>query len=291
MELLQYVIEDSTIAKLLGIQNFNNDESAVLELVKNAYDAKAPTLTLEFNDNELIISDDGSGMDANDIKDHWMHVGKSSKEYEVFDSNNRKRILAGSKGVGRFALSRLGTGASIYTKKKDCTGVVWKTDWNRSTLEEDVSLEESGTKIVISNLREKWGKKKALDLVEFLEKTYNDDSMEIKVIHPDVTKIIPKHFPKPEVGENCLSHIELKYDKKNKILYTTVSSDEFMDEAKRYCQDINLKQYFIETDMVAELKNSKEFELSQEELPGYLGKIGDFSAQFYFKCFINKSRS
>ena len=46
MEQLQYVIEDSTIAELLGVQNFTNDESAVLELVKNAYDAKASSIEL-----------------------------------------------------------------------------------------------------------------------------------------------------------------------------------------------------------------------------------------------------
>ena len=39
MEELQYIIEDRTIAVLLGEQNFTNKESAILELVKNAYDA------------------------------------------------------------------------------------------------------------------------------------------------------------------------------------------------------------------------------------------------------------
>ena len=38
MEELKYVIEDSTIAELLGVQNFSTDEAAILELVKNAYD-------------------------------------------------------------------------------------------------------------------------------------------------------------------------------------------------------------------------------------------------------------
>ncbi len=41
MEKLKYIIEDSTIAEVLGVQNFTNEESAVLELVKNAYDAQA----------------------------------------------------------------------------------------------------------------------------------------------------------------------------------------------------------------------------------------------------------
>ena len=50
MEYLKYSIEDSTIAELLGVQNFSNDEAAVLELVKNAYDANALVVTLEFID-------------------------------------------------------------------------------------------------------------------------------------------------------------------------------------------------------------------------------------------------
>lgn len=41
MEYLQYVIEDNTIAYLLGVNNFTNDEAAILELVKNSYDARA----------------------------------------------------------------------------------------------------------------------------------------------------------------------------------------------------------------------------------------------------------
>ena len=50
MEYLKYSIEDSTIVELLGVQNFSNDEAAVLELVKNAYDAGASVVKLEFVD-------------------------------------------------------------------------------------------------------------------------------------------------------------------------------------------------------------------------------------------------
>ena len=108
MEELKYVIEDSTIAELLGVQNFSTDEAAILELVKNAYDANALNLKITFQNDTLRFEDNGIGMNADDIKKHWMHIGKSSKEYEIIDENNKKRIQAGSKGVGRFALSRLG---------------------------------------------------------------------------------------------------------------------------------------------------------------------------------------
>ena len=99
MEELKYTIDDSTIVELLGIQNFTNEEAAVLELVKNAYDAKANNLILRFYSDKLYIHDDGEGMNDGDIREHWMYVGKSDKQYEIIDGNDNKRILAGSKGI------------------------------------------------------------------------------------------------------------------------------------------------------------------------------------------------
>ena len=94
MEKLKYIIEDSTIAELLGVQNFTNKESAMLELVKNAFDAQATELDIIFKNDDLIINDNGNGMNADDIRQHWMHVGKSDKDYEIIDKNNKKRVLA-----------------------------------------------------------------------------------------------------------------------------------------------------------------------------------------------------
>lgn len=173
MEQLQYIIEDKTIAYLLGVNNFTNDESAVLELIKNAYDAKALTVSLTFSQESLVIEDDGIGMNACDIYDKWMHVGKSDKQYDTVDDKKQVRILAGSKGIGRFALARLGENIKLYSKKDGNTGIIWKTDWNHSVLVQDDKICHFGTKIVISGLREKWGKKKVQDLIIFLSKTYN----------------------------------------------------------------------------------------------------------------------
>ena len=78
MEKLKYIVEDSTIAELLGVQNFSTEEAAVLELVKNSYDANALDVTLKFLDKTLIITDNGDGMDSDNIKKDWMHIGKSS---------------------------------------------------------------------------------------------------------------------------------------------------------------------------------------------------------------------
>lgn len=282
MEQLQYVIEDSTIAELLGVQNFTNDESAVLELVKNSYDAKAPTVTLEFLDNTLVVSDIGEGMNASDIKRNWMHVGKSQKDYEVIDRDGQKRVLAGAKGIGRFALARLGRHVEIQSQKEGFPGVVWMTDWNTSTLTEVPLGQVHGTKIVISDLREKWSKKKVEKLKEFLSKTYNATEMQIFISHPDMSCVVPRYFQNPELGRDYLSRINIHFECESQMLTTSVISDEFAEEAKAYCVGVDITQFQTTNNMVDELKVSAEWDLSDMELRSNLESLGDFSGEFYF---------
>lgn len=50
------------------MQNFSTDEAAILELVKNAYDANALNLKITFQNDTLRFQDNGIGMNADDIK-------------------------------------------------------------------------------------------------------------------------------------------------------------------------------------------------------------------------------
>ena len=280
MEELKYIIEDSTIAELLGVQNFTNAESAILELVKNAYDAEVLDLTIKFNENQLIIEDDGIGMNAEDIKKYWMHIGKSQKKYNIIDKNNKNRVLAGSKGLGRFALARLGESVRLFSKKENDNSVVWTTDWNSSKLDYDNTFNKNGTKIIIDNLRDKWGKRKVENLADFLQKIYNDDSMKIKLLYNNEEKIINKHFLEPILGENCTAYINLFYNSIKRNLTIEIKSDEFQDDAKKYCPNIDLKfQNFI-INLSDELKG--DFDLDNNEIDTVLTEIGNFKAQFYF---------
>lgn len=282
MEQLQYIIEDKTIAELLGVQNFSTDEAAILELVKNAYDANASFVKIEFNDDMLTITDDGIGMNIDDIKQKWMHVGKSTKEYATVLENKKMRVLAGSKGVGRFALARIGESVSILSKREDSIGVVWKTDWSSSLVYISEDIIENGTKIIINNLRAKWNKKKVENLISFLSKTYNDNVMSIVVSHPDIDKEIIPYITELTPGINCLAKITLNYKSCNQSLITNVTSDEFMASAKEYCTGINLNHFYQEIDVFDELKSNDQWELSDEELRNNLSQLGDFSAEFAF---------
>lgn len=284
MEKLEYIIEDSTIAEVLGVQNFSNEESAVLELVKNAYDAQALDVTVKISNTQIIIEDNGIGMNRQKILDAWMHVGKSDKDYIVGEGKNA-RILAGSKGVGRFAIARLGAKASVFSKMKGQEAILWRTDWNTSTLEPYLETREKGTRIVIGQLRDNWTQSRVRNLQEFLSRTYNDDKMKIQVEYKEERKEVARYFGKMQLGVNCVSVIKLLYLADSQKLVCDVESDEFKDSAQGLCPEINLKYQRIEINIAEELEDMKEVlreEAAEEEWKEFLAGIGNFSAELYF---------
>lgn len=284
MEKLEYIIEDSTIAEVLGVQNFSNEESAVLELVKNAYDAQSPDTIIIISKIQIIIEDNGVGMNREKILEAWMHVGKSDKEYIVGEGETA-RVLAGSKGVGRFAIARLGAVASVFTKMKDQEAVLWKTDWNTNTLETYLEKKEKGTKIVIGSLRDNWTESRVRNLREFLSRTYNDDKMKIQVEYKEERKEVTRYFGKIQLGVNCVSIIKLVYLADSQKLICDIESDEFKESAQELCPEINLKAQRIEINAAEELENMKEVlpeEATNEDWKEMLASVGDFSAELYF---------
>jgi len=285
MEILKYSIEDSTIAELLGVQNFTNKESAVLELVKNAFDAKASKLDIIIsrNNDSLIFKDNGDGMNENDIKHHWMHVGKSPKtyEYDTIDNENEIRVLTGSKGIGRFALSRLGGIVLLKSQKLSNKLVEWNTDWKTTTLTKLGELKNHGTEIVITNLRDRWSKTDIKELANFLSRTCNQNLMTITISSDDEVIEVPVYFKSGKLGINCTSIILLEYSSRKKELICRINSDEFLEEAKQYCKNIDLKNYNevvnIQNYLDGQFQKSNEHDLSE-----LLEQIGDFNATLYF---------
>lgn len=285
MERLKYEVEDETIAELLGVQNFTNEMSAMLELVKNAYDAQAKYLTLDFSNGHLVIEDDGIGMNADDIRKHWMHVGKSDKGYfSLIDKDGKQRVLAGSKGVGRFALARLGRKVKMITQKMGSCPVEWNTDWGESTLEEylgDNALScGHGTKIDISLLRDRWTDKRISSLTNYLSITYNDDQMKIQIL-PQQKLPVQYIFHNPELGRTHVSTIHLNYDGQNLLTYD-IKNDEFLEDAQKYCGNLDIHEDINSVNIFNELSTNDDFDLSKDELGDDLKKIGNFSAEFYF---------
>jgi hypothetical protein len=103
------------IIKIIGQELISNDVIALVELIKNSFDADAQNIDLTLNnifsnDGEIIIKDDGSGMTYEKIINVWLEPAtpdKKSKNNNTFSKCFQRRLL-GEKGIGRFAVHRLG---------------------------------------------------------------------------------------------------------------------------------------------------------------------------------------
>jgi signal transduction histidine kinase len=116
---------------LLGRESIARVDSAINELIKNTYDADADLCLVSFDvdNDEIIIIDNGIGMTEETILNEWMLIGTDKKKSDF--KSEKSRIKAGEKGIGRFALDKLGNKCEIFTKHKDSENTVhWLNDWN-----------------------------------------------------------------------------------------------------------------------------------------------------------------
>lgn len=139
------------LKSIIGKDLINDDNIAILELVKNSFDADAKRVDISFvnlkeNDDaetetytdktsRLIIADDGQGMDMDDIQNKWLNIAYSEKKSNLRQNN---RMMAGAKGVGRFSCDRLGEYLNLYAKKQDSKAyILLKIDWKKFEIEDD----------------------------------------------------------------------------------------------------------------------------------------------------------
>lgn len=144
------------LKSIIGKDLINDDNIAILELVKNSFDAGSPTVNVTFsniktnddsqnksygkNSSKIIIQDFGKGMNNEDIENKWLNIAYSEKKNKKEENN---RILAGNKGVGRFSCDRLGQFLDIYTKtKNDKSFFHLKINWNDFETEKRKDLDE-----------------------------------------------------------------------------------------------------------------------------------------------------
>ena len=115
---------------LLGRESVSRADGAIIELIKNTYDADAGFCYICFDtENDCIfILDNGTGMTKEIIETCWMMIGTDNKRFEYLSSKNR--IKSGEKGIGRFALDRLGSKCTMYTKNEKELLIRWFTDWS-----------------------------------------------------------------------------------------------------------------------------------------------------------------
>lgn len=115
---------------MLGDQLVKNERIALVELIKNAYDADAGKVEIRFENfnkdmtkkpsSQIIIQDDGSGMTLDTVRNEWMNpaapVKYLAKQKGHGKTPHRKRVIQGEKGIGRFAILKLGKVVTVTTR-------------------------------------------------------------------------------------------------------------------------------------------------------------------------------
>jgi len=149
---VRFSIDAAHISRL-GKELVSRQETAVAELIKNAYDADASTVSMLYENTEspggcLTITDTGNGMSREELVNGFMRISTSEKRHNPV-SERYNRVRAGQKGIGRFAAQRLGNKLTIITQKKgDESALKVVIDWSEFKSDTDLSEIASGITLV-----------------------------------------------------------------------------------------------------------------------------------------------
>ena len=176
MEINQPFRPRARVLQLLGDELIGSPRLAVFELVKNAYDADASMAVVRLDLGSkaapsITVTDDGEGMSLDLIRSVWLVPGDDHRRQQ---RENRQRsplhhrLPLGEKGLGRFAVHKLGNRIKLTTRARDADECVVDIIWTelidkpfldeapvkiRSRRPEIFTGGRTGTRIEISELR------------------------------------------------------------------------------------------------------------------------------------------
>ena len=110
------------ILRTFGDELISSETVAVIELVKNAYDADATRVLvrfqgpLEIGHGTIEVMDNGHGMSLETMQTTWMEPATLFRKRQQRSEQYGRRVL-GEKGIGRFAASRLANSLEVMTRR------------------------------------------------------------------------------------------------------------------------------------------------------------------------------
>ena len=194
----------------LGRDLVTNDVVAVMELVKNAYDALATRVDVRIRAGDRVrderfieIVDDGHGMDYATIRDVWFMIATPFRqERPVLKMGARSRAATGEKGLGRLSAARLGRELRVVTKTAGGPVLQFALNWEELLRGDDLTNAgfdvsglrpeafdgEHGTRVRIGGLASEWNEDKIEDLRQNLSRLVSPFAgAEDFSLHLDVT--------------------------------------------------------------------------------------------------------
>lgn len=255
---------DAKIVERLGEQLVSKRTTALTELIKNAYDADAVVVQVEFINTDslggtIVIQDNGLGMSHDDLVKGFMTISTSDKVANPY-SNQYKRYKAGRKGIGRFSAQKIAEKLIIITKREqDLEYLRVEIDWNHfesnrvisaipSKVEYKHNIEEfsQGTKLILQKTREAWS-------LSNIETTFNYLSNILKIT-PDTKR----NDPGFDVNFSYIDALGTKSDLK------LSTKDVFLDAADvRFVAKVEAGSVFLVIEGINDPTLSEEFGLPE----------------------------
>ncbi len=190
----------------LGEDLIKNESIALLELVKNSYDACAKKCTINFVSangklTKITIKDDGFGMNKETIENVYLTIGTDFK-FKNIVSNICGRIPLGEKGIGRLGVHKLGNKIKLQSRALNSKEVSLTVDWTKLSevkkiddftidlIENDtpeVFSTGTGTEIIIEDLKTNWDRRELREVFRNLNSlnspfSENNESFIVEVI-------------------------------------------------------------------------------------------------------------
>lgn len=257
---------DAYTARLIGRENVSKLDGAIIELIKNTYDADASLCFLYYDDkkNVLYLGDNGCGMTEDVIKKHWMTIGRSSKKESFVSKSGRTQT--GEKGIGRFALDRIANKCKMLTGTGDSKErLLWSVDWGmfapgKNITDVNAELETTDTDFaefvvdcsnqnVYHLVRECWADQGSIFRMSDLRDEWNEDVM--KQLRENLSSLIPAELS-TEYGLYCFTNADTK------------ESAEVLSDVEAFSFDYKIEFSVRNEDVNVEITRN-EYDFGEEE--------------------------
>lgn len=110
---------DLSVLESLGINLYSNAAAVLSEMVANAYDADANSIDISWTEGhqQIVVTDDGSGMTVDEINDRFLTVGYKKRDTEGVRSPRFDRPYMGRKGIGKLSVFSIAKTVSVFSTK------------------------------------------------------------------------------------------------------------------------------------------------------------------------------
>ncbi|WP_338554615.1 sensor histidine kinase [Paenibacillus sp. KS-LC4] len=210
--------------ELLGRKQIRDDITALIELMKNSFDADADSLLVDFKLNQtstpyLIIYDDGHGMTQQELLEKWLVIGTDSKKMnsKLKKSRKKKRTLMGEKGIGRLASAALGEQFLMFTKSMDENWNSLYLNWNifENT---DLFLDDISIPLLLNKPKEDLISNESINELLYMQKDnlklsgWFEDESRVKekylILHEKITRQIDQFTSPRDHLENIIDFLD-----------------------------------------------------------------------------------